>query len=91
MPFCLSYFKENILRTINFISLYSQAFPLIQSSLIQLVQLAQSDKTNHAWQFIHAQLAQTSQWSIWDSIRPVILGPGFNRHQRFYLVFNIFH
>ena len=35
------------------------------------------------WRLFEAQVIQKTQWPIWESIRLIILGPGFNSHQSF--------
>ena len=51
---------------------------------VKFVQLAQLDKISYAWQFMEPVIIlHKSQWPIWESTRPVILGPGFNAHQIF--------
>ena len=74
------------------------SFPLIQPSFVKLTQLAQFDKTSHAWQFMklviawviggtESSMAYLGKYQaynpIWESIRLIILGPGFNSQQTF--------
>ena len=35
------------------------------------------------WRLFEAQVIQKTQWPIWESIRLIILGPGFNSHPSF--------
>ena len=35
------------------------------------------------WWLFETQVTQKTQWPIWESIRLIIFGPGFNSHQSF--------
>ena len=35
------------------------------------------------WRLLEAQVVQKAQWPVWESIRLIILVPGFDPHQSF--------